>query len=70
MVEHRLGVFMKLALLIFGVLILLLGLHWISEGTGVLAFPKSPLMYLQPMWTWIGLATAVAGAGLIWLSRR
>jgi uncharacterized membrane protein len=61
---------MKLALLIFGVLILLLGLHWVSEGTGVLAYPQSPMMYLQPIWTYIGLATAVAGGVLIWLSRR
>ena len=64
------GDIMKLALMIVGILILLLGLHWISEGTGVLAYPQSPLMYMQPMWTWIGLATAVAGGALIWLSRR
>jgi hypothetical protein len=61
---------MKIVLLVGGVLILLLGLHWISEGTGVLAYPHSPMMYLQPMWTTIGLATAIAGAALIWLSRR
>jgi hypothetical protein len=61
---------MKLALLIFGILILLLGLHWVSEGTGILAYPQSPMMYLKPIWTYIGLATAVAGALLIWLSRR
>lgn len=64
------GDIMKLALMIVGILILLLGLHWISEGTGVLDYPQSPLMYMQPMWTWIGLATAVAGGALIWLSRR
>jgi uncharacterized membrane protein len=61
---------MKITLLVFGVLILLLGLHWVSEGTGVLAYPQSPMMYLQPIWTYIGLATAVAGGVLIWLSRR
>jgi hypothetical protein len=61
---------MKLALLIGGVLILLLGLHWVSEGTGILAFPQSPLMYLKPMWTYIGIVTALVGAFLIWLSRR
>ena len=61
---------MKTALLIFGILILLLGLHWISEGTGVLAYPQSPMMYLKPIWAWIGLGTAAAGAVLIWLSRR
>ena len=61
---------MKLALLVFGALILLLGLHWISEGTGVLAYPLSPMMYLKPIWSWIGFATALAGVVLIWLSRR
>ena len=61
---------MKTALLIFGILILLLGLHWISEGTGVLAYPQSPMMYLKPIWSWIGVATAAAGGLLIWLSRR
>ena len=61
---------MKIALLVFGVLILLLGLHWVSEGTGILAYPHSPMMYLQPIWTYIGIATAAAGALLIWFSRR
>ena len=61
---------MKLVLLIGGVLILLLGLHWISEGTGILAYPQSPLMYLKPMWTYIGLATLAMGLLLVWQSRR
>lgn len=61
---------MKRALLIGGVLILLLGLHWVSEGTGILAYPQSPLMYLKPMWTYIGIVTALVGALLIWLSQR
>jgi hypothetical protein len=61
---------MKLALLIGGALIALLGLHWISEGTGILAYPQSPLMYLQPMWTYIGLATLAMGLLLVWQSRR
>jgi hypothetical protein len=61
---------MKLALLIGGALIALLGLHWIGEGTGILAYPQSPLMYLKPMWTFIGLATLVMGLLLVWQSRR
>ena len=64
------GMDMKLALLIGGILIALLGLHWVSEGTGVLAYPQSPMMYLQPMWAYIGLVTMLAGGVLIWLSRR
>ena len=61
---------MKLTLLIVGILVLLLGLHWVSEGTGYFAFPHSPMMYLKPMWTYIGVATAIAGAVVMWLSRR
>ena len=61
---------MKLALLIGGALIALLGLHWISEGTGILAFPQTPLMYLKPMWTYIGLATLLMGLLLVRQSRR
>ena len=64
------GIDMKLALLIGGILIALLGLHWVSEGTGVLAYPQSPMMYLQPMWAYIGLVTMLGGGVLIWLSRR
>ena len=61
---------MRIALAVIGLLALLLGLHWISEGTGVLAYPHSPLMYLKPSWTYIGIVTALIGAALIWFSRR
>ncbi len=61
---------MKIAFLIVGILIFLLGLHWVSEGTGYLAYPHSPMMYLKPTWTYIGLIIAIIGAGLIWFSRR
>ncbi len=61
---------MRIALTLIGLLVLLLGLHWISEGTGILAYPHSPLMYLKPTWTYIGLATAIVGAGMMWLSRK
>jgi hypothetical protein len=61
---------MRIALTVVGLLVLLLGLHWVSEGTGILAYPHSPMMYLKPSWTYIGIVTAVVGAGLIWLARR
>ena len=60
---------MRIALAVIGLLVLLLGLHWISEGTGILAYPHSPLMYLKPTWTYIGIVTALIGAVLIWFSR-
>ena len=61
---------MRIALAVIGLLVLLLGLHWISEGTGVLAYPHSPMMYLKPAWTYTGIVTAVIGAALIWFSRK
>jgi uncharacterized membrane protein len=64
------GEVMRIALAVIGLLLLLLGLHWISEGTGFLAYPHSPLMYLKPSWTYIGIATAIVGAALIWFSRK
>lgn len=60
---------MRIALAVIGLLVLLLGLHWISEGTGFLAYPHSPMMYLKPAWIYAGIATAILGAALIWLSR-
>jgi len=60
---------MRIVLAVTGLLVLLLGLHWVSEGTGFLAYPHSPLMYLKPTWTYIGIVTAAIGAGLIWSSR-
>jgi hypothetical protein len=61
---------MRIALAVIGLLVLLLGLHWISEGTGFLAYPHSPMMYLKPSWTYIGIVTALVGAALIWFSRN
>lgn len=60
---------MRIVLAVLGLLLLLLGLHWVSEGTGFLAYPHSPMMYLKPTWTYTGLGTAIAGAALIWFSR-
>jgi hypothetical protein len=61
---------MRIALTVVGLLVLLLGLHWVSEGTGFLAYPHSPLMYLKPSWTYIGIVTAIVGAALIWWARK
>lgn len=60
---------MRIALAVVGLLVLLLGLHWVSEGTGFLAYPHSPMMYLKPTWTYAGIATALIGAVLIYFAR-
>jgi hypothetical protein len=60
---------MRIVFAVVGLLVLLLGLHWISEGTGILAYPHSPMMYLKPTWTYAGIVTAVVGLVLIWFAR-
>lgn len=61
---------MRIALTVIGLLVLLLGLHWVSEGTGILAYPHSPMMYLKPTWTYTGIVTAIIGVALIWWARK
>jgi hypothetical protein len=61
---------MKTAALIIGILLLLYGLHWIGQGTGVLPWPANTVMDYNMAFTWYGVdLIAVAGA-LIWFSRR
>jgi hypothetical protein len=60
---------MKLLLTIFGVLLLLLGVHWIGQGTGYFPWPRNPVMDNQPAWIWYGAATAVVGIIVIRFSR-
>jgi hypothetical protein len=61
---------MKTVLLIVGALVLLLGLHWIGQGTGYFPWPHNPVMDMQPRWTYIGIGTGLAGLVIIWFSRR
>jgi len=53
---------MKIARSILGGLMVLIGIGWFLQGTGVL--PGS-LMSGQTMWTVIGLVVLVLGAGLL-----
>jgi hypothetical protein len=61
---------MKTALLVIGVLLMLAGLVWAAQGSGYFPYPASSFMIRQSRWIFIGLATAIAGVGLIVLSRR
>ncbi len=63
---------MRIVLLIVGILAFLMGVHWIGQGTGMFTWPsgQSATMYMVAQWTYIGIATAIVGAGLIWWSRR
>jgi hypothetical protein len=61
---------MRRLLLIFGALALAMGLLWIGQGTGTVAWPQSSFMISQIQWAYYGAALAVGGLILIWLGRR
>jgi uncharacterized membrane protein len=61
---------MRKLLLIIGVLALLMGLLWIGQGTGYIAWPQSSFMISQIQWAYYGAALAVIGLILIWQGRR
>ena len=61
---------MKILLMVIGLLLLLMGLLWIGQGTGVVAWPQSSFMIDQRPWAFRGGALVIVGLLLIWLARR
>lgn len=61
---------MRKALLIIGLLALAMGLLWIGQGTGVVAWPRESFMINQIAWAGYGAALAAFGLVLIWQAQR
>jgi hypothetical protein len=61
---------MRKLLLIIGFLALAIGLLWIGQGTGAIAWPPSSFMIHQIQWAGYGAALAAFGLVLIWQSKR
>jgi len=61
---------MKIVLLIVGVVAVLLGLHWIGQGTGLFIWPANPVMDNNMTWAYYGGGLAVLGLIMIFRSRR
>ncbi len=61
---------MRALLLTLGIVALLIGLLWIGQGTGIVAWPQSSFMISQMQWAYYGAGLAVVGLILIWRSRR
>jgi uncharacterized membrane protein len=61
---------MRTVILTLGILALLIGLLWIGQGTGTVAWPQSSFMISQMQWAYYGAALAAVGVILIWRGKR
>jgi hypothetical protein len=61
---------MRAALLITGLIALAIGLLWIGQGTGAVAWPKTSFMINQIQWAGYGALLSAVGLILIWQSQR
>ena len=61
---------MRRGLLIVGFLALAMGLLWIGQGTGVVAWPRTSFMINEIQWAGYGAALSAVGLILIWQSQR
>jgi hypothetical protein len=61
---------MQTALTIIGVLLLLMGLVFMGQGSGYFPYPASSFMISESRWIYYGGALAVVGLILIVIARR
>jgi hypothetical protein len=61
---------MKILTVVVGALLILLGLHWIGQGTLLFPWPSNPAMDGHSEFVVYGLVSAVLGAGLVWYAQR
>jgi hypothetical protein len=61
---------MRTAVFVFGILLVLLGLLWIGQGTGYFPYPSYSFMISDMGWAWRGVGVALAGLIVVFLSRR
>ncbi len=60
----------RIILTILGVLMILLGLVWIGQGSGAFPYPAESFMINQTVWIYWGLLLAAAGVVVLWISRK
>jgi hypothetical protein len=61
---------MRTLLTIIGIILLLMGLVFVGQGSGYFPYPASSFMISQTRWIYYGAGIAVVGLILIFLSRR
>ena len=60
----------RLALSVIGVLIVIVGLIWIGQGTGLFPYPATSFMINQTPWILNGALAVVVGGAVIFCARR
>ena len=53
-----------------GLVLLLIGLLFIGQGTGYFPYPSYSFMISDMAWGWRGIAVALAGLAVILIARR
>jgi hypothetical protein len=61
---------MKTLLRIAGVIAIIMGLLWAAQGAGYFPYPATSFMINNVQWVYYGIATAIAGIGLILIAQR
>jgi hypothetical protein len=61
---------MKTLLMIIGIILLLMGLVFVGQGSGYFPYPASSFMISQTRWIYYGGGIAVIGVLLIIFARR
>jgi hypothetical protein len=61
---------MKTLLTVVGVIVLLMGLLFIGQGSGYFPYPAESFMISQTRWVYYGAAIAVVGLLIIVFARR
>ena len=53
-----------------GILLLLVGVLWLGQGTGYFPYPSYSFMISDMGWAYRGIGVALAGIAVIFISRR
>jgi MYXO-CTERM domain-containing protein len=61
---------MRLAMILAGVALVIVGALWIGQGTGYLPYPSSSFMIDDRKWAYVGAAILLLGLLLAVLGRR
>jgi len=61
---------MKKAATILGVLLIVVGLVWIGQGSGYFPYPAESFMISQTPWIYWGALAAAVGVAVVVIARR